>query len=288
MNQLKAFFYSLKRSLFEPKYYKDVFEANFWFSFKYLLFLLFILSFIKIIVFAGFYLKARPSIQPGINKAMKYTYEFYPDNLELRIRDGQLSTNVKEPYVFDIKNNKEKTDRVLLTIDTEGLIDNYPNYNSYILATKNAIIFPSKSNNNRIGETSVFYFRDLGQDLTLNKEVYDKGVDMVKPYASKANILIDWVVLTLSPIILIFGSFFWTMGTLFVLLFLTFFIWIANLLFKKGYSFGSLYKMGMHAVTWPILLGFLLPGFYILIFLVWMLIILFSQKKQIQNKILIK
>ncbi len=73
---------------------------------------------------------------------------------------------------------------------------------------------------------------------------------------------------------------------MFGLLFLTFFVWIVNLIFKKKYSYGSLFKMGMHAVTWPILISeavkyLKLPfsGFYAPIYLVLMLIVLFSSEK---------
>ena len=288
MNPLKTFFYSLKKSLFEPKYYQDVVEANFWFSFKYLWFLLFILIFIKTFTFVGLYLKNRPSIQPEVNKIMIYAENFYPKELKLQIKNGQLSTNVREPYVFDLEKDKWKVgQKHLLIIDTLGSIENYPSYDTFILATKNAVVYPSESKNNKIGETSVFYFRELKQNFALDKKAYDKLLNVVKPYTPKVNFFIDWIVLSLSPFFLIFGSLFWTGGVMFGLLFLTFFVWIVNLIFRKGYGYGSLFKMGMHAVTWSILINEVLnyikspfPRFYSWIFLIWMLVILFSTKKR--------
>lgn len=285
MNSLKTFFYSLKRSLFEPKYYYDVAKANFWFSFKYLWFFIFILTFIKTLTFVGLYLKNRPAIQPEVNKIMVYAGNFYPKELKLQIKNGQLSTNVKEPYVFDLEKDKlQQRQKHFLIIDTKGSIENYPNYNTYMLATKNAAVYPSKSSNNRIEQTSVFYFKDLKQDFTLDKKTYDNMLKAVRPYASKVNFFVDWIMLSLSPLFLIFGSLFWTSGILIRLLFLTFFVWIINLIFKKGQGYGSLYKMGMHAITWPILLneffGYFkspFPRFFSWIFLLWMLIVLFQR-----------
>ena|SRR3989339_601711 len=285
MNPLKTFFYSLKRSLFEPKYYNDVAETNFWFSFKYLWFLIFILTFIKTLTFVGLYLKNRPGIQPEVNKIMIYAENFYPKELKLQIKNGQLSTNVREPYVFDLEKNKlQENQKHFLIIDTKGSIENYPSYNTYVLATKNAAVYPSESRNNKIGDTSVFYFRELKQNFTLDKKTYDNLLNVVKPYATKVNFFVDWIMLSLSPLFLIFGSLFWTGGAMIRLLFLTFFVWIINLIFKKGYRYGSLYKMGMHAITWPILLneffGYIkspFPRFFSWIFLVWMLIILFQR-----------
>lgn len=296
MNPLKTFFYSFTRSLFEPKYYKDVAKSNFWFSFKYLWFLLFILTLIKGFTLGGQYLKSRPQIQPEVNKFVTYAENFYPKALELKIKKGQLSTNVQEPYIFDLEKTKLQTgQKHFLIIDTKGSIENYPNYNSYILATKNAVVYPSKSENNRIGETSVFYFRNLKQNFTLNKNIYNNFLNVIRPYSNKVLFFVDYFALMFLFLFLIFGSLFWTGGVMFGLVFLTFFVWILNLIFKKQFSYGSLFRMGMHAVTWPILVNELLgyvkfpfPKFYSLIFLVWMLIVLFSQGKKISQKAPVK
>src|SRR3989339_2239265 len=119
MNPLKTFFYSLKRSLFEPKYYNDVAETNFWFSFKYLWFLIFILTFIKTLTFVGLYLKNRPGIQPEVNKIMIYAENFYPRELKLQIKNGQLSTNVPEPYVFNVGKDEWRNQKNFIVIDTK-------------------------------------------------------------------------------------------------------------------------------------------------------------------------
>lgn len=287
MKNIKTFFYSFTRSLFEPKYYNDVKKADFWFSFKYLWFLLFILVIIKSFVLGGKYIIFRPQIQPVANKILSYANNFYPNSLELKIKNGQLSTNVREPYVIDA-NNKTigNNPKHLLIIDTKGSIENYPSYNTYILATKNAIIYPSKAENNRIGETSVFYFSDLKQNLTLNKNVYNNLLNIVRPYTFKAVTFVDMIALSFLILFLSFGSFFWTVGTLLGLVFLIFLVWIVNLIFKKGYEYGTLYRMGMHVVTWPILFnevkGYinpLFPSFYTIIFLILMIWLIFSLKK---------
>ena len=286
MNQLKTFFYSLKKSLFERRYYKDVAKASFWFSFKYLWFLIFILTVIKVSSFSGQYLKNRHRIQPEVNKLMITIENLYPDELKLQIKNGRLSTNVREPYLFDFKQKIKPTEKHILVIDTQGTIENYPNYNSYILATKNAVVYPS-NNNNRLGETSVFYFRNLKRDFTLNKNIYNNFLNVIRPYSNKALYFLDYFVIIFLFFFFIFGSFFWTTGIMFGLVFLTFFVWIINSIFKKGLSYSSLYKIGMHAVTWPILISEIshylkspYPTFYSLIFFIWMMLILFSTKKK--------
>ncbi len=285
MDALRTFFETIKKSLFEPKYYKEVGKASFWSAYKYLWFFLFIFTVLRSFEFGASYLKNRPQIKPGIDRFMIYAQTFYPKELELRMRNGQLSTNVKEPYIFDLKKGEwSKFDkRHLLIIDTKGSIENYPNYKTYVLATKNAVVYPSKARNSDIEQTSVFYFRDLKQDFTMNKNVYKDLLNMVKPYASRALFFVDSMVLAGLFLFLVFGSLFWTGAVMFGLLFLTFFVWIVNLIFKKKFNYGTLYKMGMHAVTWPIIinealkyLGLVIPSAYAISFFIFIFIILFS------------
>lgn len=289
MKLIRTFFYSLKKSLIEPKYYQDIKKTNFWFSFKYLLFLFFILTLINSLFLGSKYLYNRPFIQPEVNKIYLEAKNLYPEELELKVRNGQLATNVQEPYVFNFDKTKpSKINQMnLLTIDTNGSIENYPEYNTYVLATKNAIVYPSKSRNNQIAQTSVTYFRDFKRDFTINKKNYDNLFNKISPYAQRAVFFVDWAVIIFLLLFLILGPILYTSSTLFGLIFLTFFAWLINLLFKKKYSYGQLFKMGIHASTWPILISevvkyFKLPlkGFYTPLFLIWMVVIIFSQKNK--------
>lgn len=284
MNQLKTFFYSLKQSLFNPSYYKDVAKVGFWFSFKYLWFLLMIIVLIKSATFGTTYLKTRPQIAPGINQLMTRVSELYPQGLRLEVEKGQLSTNAKEPYVFDIDYKPGQPH--LLVIDTQGTIEDYPYYNAYILATKNAVVYPSKSQSDNISQTSVFYFTDLKRDFVLDRNAFDYFLDTIRPYTQKAPLFIDWLVSTGLIFFLVFGSLFWSFGTMLGLVFLTVVVWVVARLLGVKYSYGALYKVGMHAVSWPIIAGEVIkylkspfPYFYPIIFFLWMITILFSLKE---------
>ena len=288
MNQLNTFFYSLKQSLFNPSYYKDVAKTKFWFSFKYLWFLLMIIVLIKGVTFVASYLKNRPYIAPGVNQVMNRVSNIYPEGLELKITNGQLSTNMEEPYIFDLEEQREWNDpRHLIVIDTQGSIEDYPYYNAYVLATKNAVVYPSKAQNNTIQQTSVFYFRDLKQNLSVNKGVVDNFLNTVKPYAQKATLFIDWLVVSGLILFLLFGSLFWALGIMFILLFLNVVVWLVSKIVGARYSYGQLFKVSMHAVTWPILTSEVIkylkspfPNFFAIIFLLWSITILFSLKEE--------
>lgn len=282
MRRLKTFFYSLKKTLIDLEYHQDIAQANFWFSFKYLWFLLFIFIFIQGLSLGNRYLKNRPIIKPTINQTITYLEKIYPSNLEIKIQNGQLKTNVKEPYVFSLNEKKIAKDKPLLIIDTKASIENYPQYNTYILATKNAIIYPSKVNRDKIEQTSVFFFSSLKQDLTLNQKIVNDFLNKIKPYTSKVLYFIDWLVVTGILLFIFFGSIIWLIGIMFSLLIFTFFVWIVNLIFKKGHSYKTLYQISLHAITWPIIitettkyLGITIPGVYPIVFFIYFFIILF-------------
>jgi len=165
-----------------------------------------------------------------------------------------LSTNVEEPYIFNIdQNGRRGGSKNLAIIDTQGTVDEYPNYNTYVLATRNAVVYPSRTGDEEITQTSIFYFKDLKNDFTLNEGIYDGFIDAIRPYASRAVVFIDWFVVTGLVFMATFGSLLWTLMTMFGLLFLTFVVWLINLIFKKGFNYSTLFRMGMHAITWPLL-----------------------------------
>jgi len=295
MKKLKTFFYSLKNSLFNRNYYKDISKSSFWFSFKYLWFLLFLIVFVYSLIGATAYLFFRPRVGPSINQFVKSTENFYPRGLELNIREGRLSTNVVEPYIIDLEARSPNINSPhFLIIDTAGSIDSYPDYNTYILATRNAVVYPSKSAKNDISGTSVFYFNNLKNNFSLNRQMVDRFIYSTRPYTGKLLYFVDLLVVFGLITLLFFGSFFWLMILLFILLIYTFFLWLINKIFKLNYSFNNIYRMGMHGVTWPLLtselfriFGFTSKSPFALIFFIWMLIVLFNQNK-VEKKSIIK
>jgi len=287
MNKIKIFLYSLKRSLFDPSYYQHIKKASFWFSFKYLFFLMLLLTLIKSIQFVGGYLFFRPQIRPGIDSLIRYGKNAYPKDLTLVMRNGKLSTNLKKPYVLTVAGMPKR----FLVIDTKGSLDNYVHYDTYILATKNAIIYPSQSRGGKMSETGIFYFNEIKNDFVVNRKIYDQVFNKVLPYAKKAVFFADIIFLSFFALFLIFTPILMMSGVMIFLVFLTFIVWIVSLLFKKGNRYGTLYKMGMHAVAWPTLFGEItsylrirIPGLYFVVFFVFMMIVLFYDKKTLKTK----
>lgn len=103
--------------------------------------------------------------------------EIYPQELEIKITNGQASTNVTEPYyvtvrqktlenLFSLKPEDQNTRAKvrLLTIDTKGKADEFERYQSLVLLTETSVVYYRDSSVN------VYPLREIN-DLTLNKDI---------------------------------------------------------------------------------------------------------------------
>ena len=286
MKKLNTFWNSFQKSLLDVGYYKEIAKASYWFSFKYLLFLLICLSLIRSVQLGISYSSIRKNIPSYISTGMKELKNVYPKELELRISNGKLYTNVQEPYTIEFpKILGDVESKHLIVIDTKGSADDYPKYNSIILATRQAVVFPDKQQGNNV-TTKLYYFSDLKRSLYIDHAVYSKIIDTLNPIAAKLPKLIDIVVIVSVILFPLVGGLFWQSGVMFGLVFLTIGIWIINKIANTSYGYKALYRLGMHGITWSILFSFLLDithqkvnYAYEFIYIAWMTFVLVKNKQ---------
>jgi len=285
MKKLNTFWNTFQRSLLDLHYYKDIVKASYWFSFKYLLFLLICLSLVRSVQLGIQYSKIRNKIPSYITTGKKELTSLYPKELELRISNGKLYTNVMEPYIIDFPQFIGKVEgKHLAVIDTKGIADNYPKYNAFVLATRQALIYPDKQQGD-VTSTKMYYFSDLKRSLYIDHSLYSKVIQSADPFIKKLPKLIDTFVIGGLLLLPFFGGLVWLSGILFGLVFLTILVWLMEKIAKTTYGYKTLFRLGMHGVTWSILFSFLLditnqsvPYLYNLIFIVWMGFVLYKLK----------
>ncbi len=279
----KTFWYSLKRSLTDFSYYKEVAKAPFTFSLKYLYLIVLFFTLLTAIQIAAGYASFRPSIQPAVNDFMTRAKTFYPNDLKINIVNGNLSVNVPQPFVVPLKKSEQtESYKNVLVIDTSAKIDDYPAFKTYILATKNALIYPSRQSQNDFSTNQIFYFSSLKNNISVDKSIYDKLLTKVSPYAYKATQFTDVIAVLFTFAYVVFGSVFKLLGILMGLLILALVVWVFNLIFKKGHDFSEVYKMSMHAITWPIIVSevlnyfnLIVPGAYVIVFFIFVALAIF-------------
>ncbi|MFD1739436.1 DUF1189 domain-containing protein [Bacillus salitolerans] len=153
------------------------------------------------------------------------------------LENGELEIEGDEPLIFE-----EDPNSVFIIDDTgtytrDNVNDLLSDYGTVTLLTKYEFISAKPF------ETREFRFSDLGDALYLNKQM-----------------VLDFLpVLSFLPILLGIGVVFWffirklIMGLIYALVGL-----IVSAIFKKGYSFGTMYSMGLYAITLPTIIDILL------------------------------
>lgn len=285
-NKLSTFWTTFQRSLLDFGYYKDVAKASFWFSYKYILLLLICLSVIRSAQLGFLYTTARNKIPSYIATGKRELINVYPKELELRISNGRLYTNVSEPYIIEIpKVFGEVQDRHLIVIDTSASPTAYKSYNTYVLATRDVVVYPNRQRNGGAETTQMYFFSDLKRSMYMDYSGYVKIINQLNPIIAKLPKLIDIVVTVCIFLLPFLGGLLWTSSVLFGLLFLTIFTWIIGKIVGSQYGYKALFRLGIHASTWPILFSFLLDitnqkvdYLYNIIFIGWMTFIIVKNK----------
>lgn len=259
MKKLKAFWYILRRSLLDPLYYKELLSVSFGFSYKYIWMLLTCLVVVGLIPIAGSYISYRSQIPSKLQEIKTTVLSLYPNELELRISNGKLYTNVDEPYAIPIpKSWGDMGKESLLVIDTSATVEDYPDTNAFMLATRNALVYPDRGSNAESYSTRVFYFREIPRSIYMDKDRYETILYQLDPYIQKAPLIIDWVVAIFVIIAPWFGGLMWSVVVLIGLIFNTFFLYLTARILRLSYSYGQLYRLAMHGVTWSLLTQLLL------------------------------
>lgn len=253
------------RSLTDPEYYKDILVAPFSFSLKYLFFLLLIISFISSVATAVGIGAITPFIPTFIEKAKDAVVNLYPQELVVTLDQGKIKTNVDEPYYIEFPASIGKNIGAyqhLITIDTKAQVSDYPTYKSIALVTYDSVVIPDdKSGSGQTGAYRVFPLGDIPESsgkLLIDKQVYSSLVGKVTPYLDYLpGLAIGGIVFSLIVLPFILTAF--DLGSkLFYLLFIGLILWLVAKIMKKTLRYSQIYRMSMHALTWPIMISIVL------------------------------
>ncbi len=152
-----------------------------------------------------------PVVQNLENKILTVVDEVYPQELEIKIKNGQASTNVTEPYyisirqetlenLFSLKEGDENTKSKvrLLAIDTKGKADEFERYQSLALLTESSIVYYNDE------KVNIYPLREIG-DLTINKDFIKSKIKEI----NKDNVIGNMINIgvLISPLLVILGIF---------------------------------------------------------------------------------
>lgn len=235
-------------------YYKEIVKKPLKFSFGYLFSLLFVLTLISGLKFAaglGFIIPQAPQLVTSAKEGIK---SLFPSELVITIRNGELSTNVKEPYYIELPGLWGKLKEThFITINTKASVDDIQSLNTAILLTKKSAVIKEQNNGLR-----VYPFSDIKETIVLDKNSYNQLTSKVLPYLDYLPKILT-ILLILAIIIWPFiGAAFWLIGELIYLLMISLLLLLVVSIMKRKIQYVKIYQMSMHALTLPLLIDFIL------------------------------
>lgn len=279
MNLFQTFFYSLKRSLLSPDYYQDILKAKFSFSLKFF----FLVCFLFGLIMGAFYSQKANQSLKEITKDLENLPDFYPKNLVVSIKNGEVSTNQTEPLFVPLPSFQKPEPSLaqiqnLVVIDTNASIEDIAKYQTVVLVTKNNFVVKTSEYNQELRAYSLKEIKNFTLDEALAKDLWQKISQYFKYLPAIVTIAVFLFTISLSL------SVKFTHLLLFSLIALIF----AKIL-KTSLTYKQVLQINLHAFILPTLVQslFALFGladpfifFYSLVLLIFNLVIFASMREK--------
>ncbi len=227
MNSLKT----VQNSIYSHTFYQTILKKSFKSSLGYFLLLILSLTLVNLITLINPLLIEAPKAIEGFAQNIS---NCYPKDLEVKIQNGQASSNTQEPY-FISSCDQDKTPLIVIDTKTPFSSTQFNNYKVAAWVTKDAVIYKKDNYETRT------YSLTKVNDFKLNKAVINSYYKMFSPYLKFVGPIL--LVLSFAGIFLSYDF------RLLHLLLIASLIWLLGKLFKHSLSYGQSYKLGLHAIT---------------------------------------
>lgn len=263
MRKIKVFIRTFWQSLTNPSYYRDILSAKLSFSFKYLFALLFSISLIIGVSLSIKIARFIPQVPKFTESTKSFMAETYPKELKLTLKEGKITTNVKEPYFIDLKESDKGTIepfKHFIAIKTKGNVEDAKSLDSLFFVTADSLIVSEGggSGNYRVVSLNEVLAK-IPNGVSMDKTLFVSVLNTFTPYVLK---VLPRIIIAVSIAILIFYPLLrGTLGFIFQAIFLlpaALVLFIGVKLLKKNLSFAKTYQMSLHGATIPVTLSFII------------------------------
>lgn len=247
-NGMKEFIEHIQKSIYSPEYYRALLTRPASFSWKYYWSFTMLLSVIMTIAIS---IPVVPRIDRALATATQKVLAYYPPDLVITIAGGKASVNKPEPYTLPLPSFFREGAiatgfTTLLTIDTthEVSTEQFMSYHSIFWLAKDNLV----AGDGARGVSTLLFPPEM------NLTVDQAGVKRVLGQLESFTPLV-------APGIVLILFFAFLMSFAILLLYLlidALFILLIGRFLKYNWSYGASYRIGLHAVTLPILFSTLI------------------------------
>lgn len=288
MKKLSTFVYIFWESLTKPEYYKNIIDAKFSFSLKYLYILLSFSTLLLGLKSALIIAKSTPHIPDFIKTTKTVLSKIYPEELTITITEKKISTNVVEPYYISFPNElgvSEGELKYLLAIDTSADIADFDKYQSLFLLSKEFVAMKDNSTGYKVQALDEI-LKNVPDGATMKKSDFNALVALLDPYYQYIYPAVYVFIVFLVTLWPLFVAVLGLVGRLIMLVFSSLLLFIFAKILKRGLTYKNIYQMSMHGLTLPVLIStflmltnFRFPFVSLFAFLIWMAAVIWKQKK---------
>lgn len=246
------FIKEMQRNIYNPDFYmkevsKETFGEAFLYLLKYVAFLAGVLSLFLISALAIFFFGGKYS------EMVSELTLLYPENLEITLSNGEVSTNVEEPYIIpfseDIYSAEGDDFENFIVIDTKSPVtfESAQEYKTVALVGKNTFGIQN--------ENGGFEIHTVPRDIqeALSRPWIDEKVQMI------SGIVRGWGFLIIALCIPIFLFPSLVVGIMIYLVFAALFVWVVARVKGLSYGYKRSYIASMHLITLPQALSMAMP-----------------------------
>ncbi|MFO0703937.1 MAG: DUF1189 family protein [Patescibacteria group bacterium] len=251
---------NIVRAIYDKTFYKESENDSFAKRFGTLYLLSLILSITVALSLGKFYYANRQNIQNFAQRLEKSLPSYFPKDLVLKIENGNLSTNQKEPFsfgneiVYTFTDNKavKNSGFNLVTIDTNGSIDNFESYRTFILLTQKGFAVKSSERSGKIefypySQFDSVYAKEGGsKNVVFDYNKYLQLANKISPFAKSLPQLFSIIIFSIGLFAVLVAPLFSVLFWLMALLFLSLLGYIAAMVIKRPHTYGYVYKMSMY------------------------------------------
>lgn len=242
---MKQFLNNIKDSIFNPEYYREIYGKPFSYSLKY--FFSFALTLAVVgSLFLSFSLI--PVVKTFVKTAGDKIIAYYPEELQIDVRKGFATTNVKEPYSVPFPQELKVKEfslffgqKNLLVIDTarDITVNEFKELDTLAFLTRDSIFFQD--------ERGKITIQSLNQipDVKINRAGIAAVYNKIKPFFNIFPPIIALGLFFMIIIVLIFKLSYLIIGGLV--------IWFVARARKMQIPYEKAYQLGLHLMTMGIL-----------------------------------
>lgn len=266
------------KAITSPLFYHDAIRGRTGRGVGYFLVLTMFLAVIKTALISAV---VAPSLGIFLTKIRENLVDVFPSDLELKIQNGQVSTNVRQSYTIPFSQLQRllpqatsdlapglPVEENFLVIDGKAKIEDFLKYKTFLLLTNSGVVISEQDN-------GAFRYYPIPRDtnLTIDRRT-------IRVMWSRISPMTDWVVPGVVGVVFLLMFLYYPIWHLVYLIFGAFLLVLLLRAARVKLSFRAAYRVGLYSITVPLVLDFILsifigdgaiPLFFTLVFL------LFSQ-----------